>query len=173
MRKPIKLTKSSGVFSASFDDGFTINKQIQLSNSQTDVSTGFEGGQFIQPPNPDWAQADPTELDYIKNKHIAEQYRPVTVNGEEFLNEDRNSGALNIVGEGGIIITPDGNSLHFSAEDYIEGDAIDIVEDEDGKKVISVEPNSIDDTHIESLSINKITQELGETLILYGGGANG
>jgi hypothetical protein len=172
MRKPVKLNKSSGSFSVSFDDGYTINKNITISDSKTNISTGFEGGHYIQSPAPDWAQDDPEQLDYIKNKHIAEQYRPITVDGEEFLSEDRNSGTLNIVGEGGIVVETNGNSLHLSVEDYVEGDAIDIT-DENGKKVISVEPNSIDDTHIESLSINKITQELGETLILYGGGANG
>lgn len=172
MRKPIKLTKSSGVFSANFDDGFTINKQIQISNPDTGFTTQFDNAQYIKPPQSDWTQNDPTQADYIKNKHIAEQYRPITINGEEFLNEDRNSGTLDIVGEGGIVVETNGNSLHLSVEDYIEGDAIDI-KDEDGKKVISVEPNSIDDTHVESLSINKITQELGEILILDGGGANG
>ena len=172
MRKPVKLNKSSGSFSVSFDDGYTINKNITISDSKTNISTGFEGGHYIQPPAPDWAQDDPEQLDYIKNKHIAEQYRPITVDGEDFLSEDRNSGTLNIVGEGGIVVETNGNSLHLSVEDYVEGDAIDIA-DENGKKVISVEPNSIDDTHIESLSINKITQELGEILILDGGGANG
>lgn len=120
MRKPVKLNKSSGSFSVSFDDGYTINKNITLSDSKTNISTSFEGGHYIQPPAPDWTQDDPEQLDYIKNKQIAEQYRPVTINGEEFLNEDRSSGALDISSGDGVVLKTNGNSLHLSVNGFIQ-----------------------------------------------------
>lgn len=163
MRKPIKLTKNNGVFQANFDDGFTMNQNIKLRNPDEDFSVDFDRVQYLQPPQPDWAQNDPTEPDYVKNKHIAEQYRPITINGKEFLNEDRNSGALDVVGEGGIVVTTQGNSLHLSVEAYVEGDAIDIVNNEAGQKVISVDPAEI--------TITELSQD--NILILDGGGANG
>lgn len=150
MRKPRKLTGASGVFQANFDDGRTLNKNISLQDSKTSIDTGFDGGQYIQPPQPDWLQEDPEALDYIKNKEVAEQYRPVTVNGEEFLNEDRNSGALNIVGDDGLLVSTDGNSLHLSIEGYSElkEDVKNIyhqeyTENENGEKVPSGEPTGV------------------------------
>ena len=172
MRKPIKLTGAGGTIAANFGSG-AITKQVPFRDPDGSFSTDFDSASYITPPQSDWAQDDPTEPDYVKNKYIAEQYRPITVNGEEFLSEERNSGALDIVGEGGIIVTPKENSLHLSVEDYVEGDAIDIEDDGEGKKVISVEEESLNDKHIAELSIAKITQKQGETLILYGGDANG
>ncbi len=163
MRKPIKLTKNSGAFSASFDDGFTINKNIKLLSLDETVDTDFTNTKYIKPKQPDWAQTDDKALDFIKNKHIAEQYRPITINGQEFLNEDRNSGALDIVGKGGVIVEANGNSLQLSVEDYVEGDAIDITDNDQGQKVISVDPTEITITELSQDSI----------LILDGGGANG
>jgi hypothetical protein len=49
MRKPIKLTKNSGAFSASFDDGFTINKDIKLLSLDETVDTDFTGTEYIKP----------------------------------------------------------------------------------------------------------------------------
>lgn len=57
--------------------------------------------------------------------------------------------------------------------EYTEGDGIDIVSGENGQKVIKVEENSINDSHIESISFSKITLKDGDTLILNGGNANG
>lgn len=175
MRKPIKLTKyKSGIFDTGFST-VTLEKPIEIVPIKDDVQVEveMEGAIIVHNPQSDWAQNDPEKVDYIKNKYIAEQYRPVIVNGETYLSEARESGPLNIVGEGGIIITPDSDSLTFSVEDYVEGDAIDIINNEEGKKVISVEPGSINDTHIDALSIGKITQNLGEKIIIYGGNANG
>lgn len=56
---------------------------------------------------------------------------------------------------------------------YIEGEGIDIVADENGQRVISLEDNSINDKHVESISISKVTLKDGDTLILNGGSANG
>ena len=158
MRKPIKLTGKGGTIVADFSNG-SLTKAVPFRDPDGEFSTDFEQAQYITPPQPDWAQDDPTEPDYVKNKHIAEQYRPITVKGEEFLSEERNSGALDIVGEGGIIVTTKDNSLHLSVEDYVEGDAIDINDDGEGKKVISVELDSLDDKHIVELSIAKLTQK--------------
>lgn len=175
MRKPIKLSKyKTGYFDAGFSTVIT-DKPIEFvpTQSKVEVDVDFEGAAIIHNPQPDWAQSDPEKRDFIKNKHIAEQYRPVNVNGEAYLSEERESGPLNIIGEGGIIITPDSGSLTFSVEDYVEGDAIDILNNAEGKKVVSVEPGSLNDTHINALSVGKLTQNLGETIIIYGGNANG
>lgn len=172
MRKPIKLTGTGGTIVADFSSG-SLKKNVPFRDPDGQFSTDFDQAQYVTPPQTDWAQDDPTQPDYVKNKHIAEQYRPITIKGKEFLSEERNSGALDIIGEGGIIVTTNGNSLHLSVEDYIEGDAIDINDDGEGKKVISVEPESLDDKHIAELSIAKITQNMGEKVILYGGSANG
>lgn len=179
MRKPIKLTNTSGgVISANFGDG-SLTQQVpfrRLNQSiQTDIDNGsyvkdtpfaspdgkftsvFDEAEYIQPPQPDWAQDDPKQPDFIHNKQIAEQYRPITVDGEEFLGEERETGALDVIGKGGIIITTEGNQLQFSVEDYVEGDAIDIKQNEDGKREVSVEPDSLGDKHISALSIGKLT----------------
>lgn len=150
----------------------------------------FHNVQYISNPQPNWAQDDPSAPDYIKNKEIAEEVRPISVNGVEFLSEDRASGGVNFVAGENVTFQTDGNSIIISATaegggsgdepggecscpEYIEGEGIDIVSNEEGQKVISLEPNSIDDEHIESVSISKITQEEGDTLILNGGSIDG
>lgn len=148
MRKPVKLVKNDGAFSTNCDCTFNVD---------------FSNLQYVTPAQPDWAQTDESALDFIKNKQIAEQYRPITVNGEEFLNEDRSSGPLNVVGKGGVVIETEGNSLQFSVEAYVEGEAIDITDNDQGQKVISVDPTEI--------TITELSQE--EIFILDGGGANG
>lgn len=194
MRKPIVLNKTSGGITASFSSNtlkqpVTVKQPVEeipvafkMNNIETETEIKATTGKFetdigqihyITPPRPDWAQNDPDASDYVINKHLAEQYRPITIDGEEFLGEERNSGPLDIVGEGGIIITTDGNSLHLSVEDYVEGEAIDITDDKEGKKIISIEPDSLNDKHITGLSIGKLTQNLGEKIIIYGGNANG
>jgi hypothetical protein len=60
-----------------------------------------------------------------------------------------------------------------ASADITEGEGIDIVLNENGQQVISLEKNSINDEHIESISISKVTLKDGDTLILNGGNANG
>lgn len=55
--------------------------------------------------------------------------------------------------------------------EYVEGDGIDIVENEFGQRVVSIEDGSISDDMIESVSVEKIVQKDGATLILNGGKA--
>lgn len=60
-----------------------------------------------------------------------------------------------------------------ASADIVEGDGIDIALNENGQQVISLEKNSIDDEHIESISMSKVVLKNGDTLILHGGNANG
>lgn len=181
---------------------------------------------------PNWAQNDPEQPDYIKNKELAEKFRPVSVNGEEILDDSyasgslnivsgdnveistennqvkisaksttdsvrpvyvngqevldnsTNSGELNLVGGNNVILKADGNTITISAKssggsgtgdcvEYIEGEGIDIIENELGQQVISIEDGSISDDKIESISIDKIVQKEGMTLILNGGSIDG
>ena len=181
---------------------------------------------------PDWAQTDPSQPDYIKNKGMAEKYRPISVNGEQVLDQSYDSGELNLVGGENVEIQAEGNSviisttakpdtvrpIHVNGEEilsdaadsgelnlvggnnitlktvgntimisakssggsggddcpeYVEGEGIDIVENEFGQQVISIEDGSISDDKIESISIDKIVQKAGMTLILNGGSIDG
>lgn len=67
------------------------------------------------PPN--WAQDDPTQPDYIKNKEEAEKLRPIYVNGQQILDDTHESGPLNLVeGENvHLSIADNGNSVIISA----------------------------------------------------------
>lgn len=56
---------------------------------------------------------------------------------------------------------------------YLEGDGIDISINENGQKIIQLESNSINDSHIESISFSKLNLKEGDSLILHGGNANG
>lgn len=64
---------------------------------------------------PDWAQTDPSQPDYIKNKELAQKLRPVSVNGFEFLNDSYTSGGLNLVSGKNITLNVEGNSIIISA----------------------------------------------------------
>ena len=136
---------------------------------------------------PDWAQEDASQPDYIANKELAEQLRPIYVDGELMLDSTHESGGLNLVSGKNVTLTPDGNSIIISAKssggegggscdcpEIIEGAGIDITTDEvKGQKVISLEPGSITDEYIGSISMSKLVQSEDEILILNGGKANG
>lgn len=185
---------------------------------------------------PDWAQDDPSQPDYIKNKELAEKFRPISVDGQEVLGDSYKSGGLNLVSGDNVEISTQGNSVVISAKggegtpdtvrpiyvenqeilgnsassgelnlvggknvtlevegntvvisarssggegggcdcpEYVEGDGIDITENTKGQQVISIENNSISDDMIESVSIDKIVQKEGLTLILNGGSIDG
>ena len=136
---------------------------------------------------PDWAQDDPSQPDYIKNKEQAEKFRPISVNGQEVLDDSYSSGSLNLVGGNNVTLKAEGNTITISAKasggggsggdcdcpEYIEGDGIDIVENEYGQRVVSIEDGAISDDMIESVSIDKIVQKEGITLILNGGSIDG
>ena len=153
--------------------------------------TNWKGSSFksiyrVSDAQPNWAQTDPSQPDYIKNKHLAGDSRPIYINGEELLGED-GTGAINIMAGKNITLTTDGKTITISATggaedgevdncdcpEYVEGEGIDIVENEQGQMVVSIEDGAISDEHIESISVSKIVQDEGETLILNGGSIDG
>ena len=121
MRKPPNLTSQSQFFQATFNEGTFLDKNVKLTASNKSFDAEFEQVQHTAPTvQADWAQEDKTAPSYVKNKHIAEQYRPVTVNGEEFLDADRETGSLNVEGIDGIELSQDGNTLKISAQPVID-----------------------------------------------------
>lgn len=65
---------------------------------------------------PDWAETDPSQPDYIKNKELVERFRPVSVNGEEILDDSYGSGNLNLVGGDNVDISVENGSIKISAK---------------------------------------------------------
>ena len=137
------------------------------------------------PPN--WAQDDPTQPDYIKNKDEAEKLRPIYVNGEQMLDDTHESGPLNLVSGRNVSLSVDGNSVIISVTgsggedpgggcdcpEIVEGDGIDVTETPYGQKVISLEKGAITDDYIGSISMSKLVQDQEIKLVLNGGNANG
>ena len=204
-------------------------------NSSTSSSSRMRSIYRMSDAQPNWAQTDPEQPDYIKNKELAEKFRPVSVNGEEILDDSYASGSLNIVSGDNVEISTEGNSVKISAKsttdsvrpvyvngqevldntsesgelnlvggnnvvlkaegntitisakssggggsggdcdcpEYVEGEGIDIIENELGQRVVSIEDGSISDEKIESISMDKIVQKEGMTLILNGGSIDG
>ncbi len=220
-------------------------KDLYTSSTSTGMGTRMRSIYRMSDAQPDWAETDPSQPDYIKNKELVERFRPVSVdgeevlgdsyesgnlnfvsgenidifvengsikisakgsntpdvpdspqqdtdtvrpiyvNGEEILSEATESGELNLVGGKNVTLAVEGNMVVISASgggspegggdcpEYIEGEGIDITENIYGQREISIENQSISDDMIKSVSIEKITYSGGETLILYGGNANG
>lgn len=204
-------------------------------NSSTSSSSRMRSIYRMSDAQPDWAQTDPEQPDYIKNKEMAEKFRPISVNGQEVLDDSYASGNLNIVSGDNVEISTEGNSVKISAKsstdsvrpvyvngqevldsnsdsgelnlvggnnvtlkaegntitisakssggggsggdcdcpEYVEGEGIDIIENEYGQRVVSIEDGSISDDKIESISMDKIVQKEGMTLILNGGSIDG
>jgi hypothetical protein len=89
-----------------------------------------------------------------------------------------------LVGGKNVTLTVDSNTVVISASgsgeggttediEIVEGQGIDIIENIKGQKVISLEPGSITDDYIESISFDKIVQPYGKKIVLNGGNANG
>ena len=55
-----------------------------LNNSSTNTAR-MRSIYRMSDAQPDWAQDDPSQPDYIKNKEYAERFRPISVNGQEVL----------------------------------------------------------------------------------------
>ena len=144
---------------------------------------GFRSIYRVSDAQPNWAQTDPSQPDYIKNKEDAQEVRPIKVNGEEFLSNEIQSGELNFAAGRNIVLTAKDNTIVISSVGgggeggggvaYIEGEGIDIVENEYGQFVITLEENAIVDKFVNSISFDKIAQKQDEVLILNGGKANG
>lgn len=117
---------------------------------------------------------------------LPEEYRPIQVEGQEILTKN-NSGALNLKGGKNVELFVEGNDVYITATgsggegpgggcdcpEIVEGEGIDIVETAYGQKVVSLEKGAITDDYIESISVSKLVQEQGITLVLNGGNANG
>lgn len=95
---------------------------------------------------PDWAQNDPSQPDYIKNKELVEKFRPILVNGTIFLDETHSSGSVNFVAGNNISIKTDGNKIIISSKggeggmgiEYVPGAGISITENELGQMEVSI-----------------------------------
>lgn len=148
-----------------------------------DQRTKFKSIYRVSDAQPNWAQTDPSQPDYIRNKDLAQEVRPIYINGQLFLSNDPETGALNLVAGNNVILTTKDNNVIIQAigggggegpsATYLEGEGIDIIQNEFGQFVINLEKNAIDDEFIESISIEKIVQKENEVLILNGGKANG
>lgn len=103
MRKPPNLTGDQTIF------------PVKFINESNTVSADFAGVQYYPKPQPDWAQSDPTELDYIKNKDIAEELRPIIVDGTEFLGKERSSGPVEFVSGDNVNLKTEENKVIIEA----------------------------------------------------------
>jgi wyosine [tRNA(Phe)-imidazoG37] synthetase (radical SAM superfamily) len=63
--------------------------------------------------------------------------------------------------------------INAAGAECVEGEGIDIVTNENGQRVISLEKQGVTDEYIHSVSAEKITQKEGNKLVLNGGNANG
>lgn len=126
---------------------------------------------------PDWTQDNEKAPDYIKNKEIAEQYRPVYIDGIEALSHERTSGPLNLTSGDGIQISKENDMIIISAlQSGSGGDAggtnipiatavraglVKSSNKNDGIKVLQ------DGTmEINSVNVNRLYQTKGDILIL-------
>lgn len=159
---------------------------MPTNNSVASARIGMRSIYRMSDAQPNWAQDDPSQPDYIKNKELAEKFRPVSVDGQEILDDSYQSGGLNLVSGKNVSLQVSGNTVTISAKssgdspggdydypEYIEGEGIDITENALGQRAISIEYGAISNDMIQSISIDKIVQKDGSALILNGGNANG
>ena len=85
-------------------------------NSSTSGQARMRSIYRMSDAQPDWAQTDPSQPDYIKNKEQAERFRPVSVEGEEVLDDSYGSGNLNFVGGDNVDISVENGSIKISAK---------------------------------------------------------
>ena len=83
--------------------------------STTDKKCGFKSIYRVSDAQPNWAQTDPSQPDYIKNRDLAQEVRPISVNGVEFLSNEVESGELNFVAGRNVTLTTKNNSIIISA----------------------------------------------------------
>ena len=101
---------------ANFDDNQTeltinletaalLDSEVSIENQEMEIEVTLSGGTNSNASpqiQPDWTQDNEKAPDYIKNKEIAEQYRPVYIDGIEALSQERTSGPLNLASGDGI-----------------------------------------------------------------------
>ena len=120
MRKPPNLTRKTDTFPIEFNSSSQLlNLQVNLEDNNGTFSADFEGSGYLPGPQADWAQTDETAPDFIKNKDIAEQLRPILVNGKVFLSEKRSSGHVNIVAGKNITFITKENELLIESSDTL------------------------------------------------------
>ena len=147
------------------NDDNVIDTELVTESSQLDIDvdleknsnfflTDLQSVQQIASIQPDWLQEDDTKHDFIKNKDVAEQFRPIFVNGQKFLDESRSSGPLNIVGTNGVLVSINNGNLLVSGEqpdpeieiccetikkvynqNYLMNENGDYIVDENGQKI--------------------------------------
>jgi antitoxin component of MazEF toxin-antitoxin module len=105
---------------------------------------------------PDWAEKDPSQPDYIKNKELAERFRPVSVNGEEVLDDSYRSGNLNLVGGDNVDISVENGSIKISAK-VPETPDIPSAQDTDTVRPIYVNGEKILGDNTESGELNLVS----------------
>lgn len=84
---------------------------VDLDQNSNFFLTNLQNVQQVASIQPDWCQTDDSKPDFIKNKHVAEQLRPIFVNGQEFLDENRESGKVDIVAGKDIVLLTEGDKL--------------------------------------------------------------
>lgn len=182
MRKPPNLTRKTDTFPIEFNSSSQLlNLQVNLEDNNGTFSADFEGTGYLPSPQSDWAQTNETAPDFIKNKDIAEQLRPILVNGKVFLSEKRSSGHINIVaGKNIAFITKENELLIESNTSYDLPPAtadrlggIKSAEDIEGEialnKVYVDKDTSIGE--VRAISTDVLVQG-EEELVLNGGNAN-
>lgn len=105
---------------------------------------------------PDWAEKDPSQPDYIKNKELAERFRPVFVNGEEVLDDSYRSGNLNLVSGDNVDISVENGLIKISAK-VPEIPDIPSVQDRDTVRPIYVNGEKILGDTTESGELNLVS----------------
>ena len=132
--------------------------------------TSFKSIYRVSDAQPNWAQTDPSQPDYIRNRDLAQEVRPILVNGEEFLSNEVESGALNLVAGENVTLTTDGNNLIISSNgtggqpvecdcpEYIGGFGISITEISEKQRVVNLANESITEQQLvdESVTSDKI-----------------
>lgn len=91
-------------------------KDLYTSSTSTGMGTRMRSIYRMSDAQPDWAETDPSQPDYIKNKELVERFRPVSVNGEEVLGDSYESGNLNFVSGENIDISVENGSIKISAK---------------------------------------------------------
>lgn len=130
----------------------------------------------------DMKQTDPSQPDYVKNKELVQDVRPILINGNAFLGAKPETGPVNFVAGKNVSLDAEGNTIVITATggggsggggfDIVEGVGIDVKLNNQGKKVVSLEPNSITDDYVKNVSVSKLIADDTTILILNGGKAN-
>jgi hypothetical protein len=104
------------------------------------------------------------------------------INGNAFLGEKPETGPVNFVAGKNVSLDAEGNTIVITATggggsggggfDIVEGAGIDVKLNNQGKKVVSLEPNSITDDYVKNVSVSKLVADDTTILILNGGKAN-